>query len=40
MPSPYLALTLAPFNGFIAYMGAGPQNAALQVLVPGPCAAR
>ncbi|MFO1400292.1 MAG: MFS transporter [Steroidobacteraceae bacterium] len=34
MPSPYLALTLGAVNGFIAYMGAGPQNAALQVLVP------
>jgi MFS family permease len=34
MPSPYLALTLGAFNGFLAFMGAGPQNAALQVLVP------
>ena len=34
MPTPYLALTLGAINGFIAYMGAGPQNAALQVLVP------
>ncbi len=34
MPSPYLALALGAANGFIAFMGAGPQNAALQVLVP------
>ena len=36
MPSPYLALTLGAINGFIAFMAAGPQNAALQVLVPNP----
>ena len=34
MPSPYLALTLGALNGFVGFMGAGPQNAALQVLVP------
>lgn len=34
MPAPYLALTLGVFNGFIGIMGAGPLNAALQVLVP------
>jgi MFS family permease len=36
MPSPYLALTLGAINSFILSMGAGPQNAALQVLVPNP----
>jgi MFS family permease len=34
MPSPYIALTMGAINGFILSMGAGPQNAALQVLVP------
>jgi sugar phosphate permease len=34
MPSPYIALTMGALNGFILSMGAGPQNAALQVLVP------
>jgi MFS family permease len=34
MPSPYIAITMGAINGFILSMGAGPQNAALQVLVP------
>ena len=34
MPSPYIALTMGAINTFILSMGAGPQNAALQVLVP------
>jgi MFS family permease len=34
MPSPYVALTLGAINTFIMSIGAGPQNAALQVLVP------
>jgi MFS family permease len=34
MPTPYLALTLLSLNTVLILIGAGPQNAALQVIVP------
>jgi MFS family permease len=34
MPTPYLALALASVNTVLILIGAGPQNAALQVIVP------
>ncbi|HXZ67447.1 MAG TPA: MFS transporter [Alphaproteobacteria bacterium] len=33
-PSPYLALGLMAFNGFVASIGAGPATAALQLITP------
>ena len=34
MPSPYLALACASLNSVLVLIGAGPQNAALQTIVP------
>ncbi len=34
MPNPYLALAAASLNSVLILIGVGPQNAALQVIVP------